>query len=51
MTQLTQHVKRDIFIPKDGQCVVVVAEEHTADKGACTQRKKWECSSQHKPHY
>ena len=45
-----QHVKRDIPIPinEDGQCVV--AEElHTDGKGACAQRKKWECSCQCKP--
>ena len=46
-----QHVKRDIPIPinEDGQCDVA-KELHTNDKeGACTQRKKWECSRECKP--
>ena len=46
-----QHVKRDIPIPvnEDGQCVV--AEELNTDEkvGACTQKKKWECSSECRP--
>ena len=45
-----QHVKRDIPIPvnEDGQCVVA-KELHTDGKGACAQRKKWECCSECKP--
>ena len=52
MTRPYQHVKRDVDISipinQNSKCVVV-KDPLTDVKGACTQRKKWECFSQCKP--